>query len=197
MIDSDRESAAEAKNAPDHHGDSIVGSPGASRDDDERVAELLGRRPQGDYEVVLRRIDGSPVVLRNEPLLYSGRPMPTRYWLIDRALNKSIGRLESTGAVDLVEATVDRQALDAAHARYAAERDSRIPADHVGPAPYGGVGGTRVGVKCLHAHYAYYLAGGDDPVGRWVDDRLREQGCHFNPDEPAQRIQPRPDPGDS
>jgi hypothetical protein len=27
-------------------------------------------------------------------------------------------------------------------------------------------------VKCLHAHYAYFLAGGDDPVGRWVDERL-------------------------
>ena len=26
----------------------------------------------------------------------------------------------------------------------------------------------RRGVKCLHAHYAWHLAGGDDPVGRWV-----------------------------
>jgi hypothetical protein len=29
-------------------------------------------------------------------------------------------------------------------------------------------------VKCLHAHYAYLLAGGDDPVGRWVEQRLRD-----------------------
>jgi hypothetical protein len=41
--------------------------------------------------------------------------------------------------------------------------------------PFGGVGGTRVGVKCLHAHYAWFLAGGDDPVGRWVHERLHEQ----------------------
>jgi hypothetical protein len=27
-------------------------------------------------------------------------------------------------------------------------------------------------VKCLHTHYAWYLAGGDDPVGRWVDEQL-------------------------
>ena len=40
-------------------------------------------------------------------------------------------------------------------------------------APSGGVGGTRQGVKCLHAHYAWFLAGGDDPVGRWVERRLR------------------------
>jgi hypothetical protein len=29
-------------------------------------------------------------------------------------------------------------------------------------------------VKCLHAHYAYFLAGGDDPVGRWVEERLTD-----------------------
>jgi hypothetical protein len=29
-----------------------------------------------------------------------------------------------------------------------------------------------VGVKCLHAHYAYLLAGGDDPVGHWVASRV-------------------------
>jgi exopolyphosphatase/guanosine-5'-triphosphate,3'-diphosphate pyrophosphatase len=27
-------------------------------------------------------------------------------------------------------------------------------------------------VKCLHAHLAWYLAGGDDPVGRWVCTQL-------------------------
>lgn len=160
-------------------------APGPGSSDHDRVTELLGRVPQGDYEVVVRRVDGSPVVLRNEPLLYSGRPMPTRYWLIDRALNRAIGRLESTGAVDRVEAEVSVSELDAAHAAYARERDARIPEDHDGPAPYGGVGGTRIGVKCLHAHYAYFLAGGADPVGRWVDDRLREQGTHFDPSVPA------------
>ena len=40
------------------------------------------------------------------------------------------------------------------------------------PRPSAGVGGTRRGVKCLHAHYAWYLAGGDDPVGRWVAERF-------------------------
>ena len=49
------------------------------------------------------------------------------------------------------------------------------PPPHPGPRPTGGVGGTRQGVKCLHAHYAWFLAGGDDPVGRWVDARLREE----------------------
>ena len=33
-------------------------------------------------------------------------------------------------------------------------------------------GGMPTRVKCLHAHYAWFLAGGDDPVGRWVDEQL-------------------------
>ena len=27
-------------------------------------------------------------------------------------------------------------------------------------------------MKCLHAHYAWYLAGGDDPVGQWVAGQI-------------------------
>jgi hypothetical protein len=56
----------------------------------------------------------------------------------------------------------------AAHARYAAERDGAVDPGHRGPRPSGGVGGTRQGVKCLHAHLAWWLAGGDDPVGEWT-----------------------------
>lgn len=149
--------------------------------DRERVRKLLGREPQGRYEIVVRRADGWPVVLRNAPLLCSGRPMPTRFWLIDRELNRDIGRLESDGGVDRAEAEVDAGELAAAHASYGAERDAEVPADHDGPVPSGGVGGTRIGVKCLHAHYANFLAGGHDPVGRWVDERLREHGRAFDP----------------
>ena len=29
-----------------------------------------------------------------------------------------------------------------------------------------------MGVKCLHAHYAWFLAGGADPVGRWTHTTL-------------------------
>ena len=147
--------------------------------DHEAVVRLLGREPQGPYDVVVRRPDGSPVVLANGPFLDSGRPMPTRYWLVDRALVKAVGRLESTGAVDRAEAEVDPEALRAAHDAYAAERDALVPDDHEGPRPFGGVGGTRIGVKCLHAHYANLLAGADDPVGRWVDVHLAATGDAF------------------
>jgi hypothetical protein len=79
-----------------------------------------------------------------------------------------VSRLEADGGVRRAEAEIDAAAIAATHERYAAERDAAIAAGHQGPRPSGGVGGTRTGVKCLHAHVAYTLAGGDDPVGRWA-----------------------------
>ncbi|MEA2685555.1 MAG: uncharacterized protein QOE93_750 [Actinomycetota bacterium] len=143
-------------------------------DDADAVTLLLGRPPQGAFEVVVRDPAGGPVVIRNAPLLGDGTPMPTRYWLVHGELRRLVSGLESSGGVRAAEAAVDPDELLAAHARYAAERDLALPPGHAGPKPSGGVGGTRKGVKCLHAHYAWHLAGGDDPVGRWVADRLAE-----------------------
>jgi hypothetical protein len=141
-------------------------------DDRAMVRELLGRDPQAAFEVVVRDDQGWPVVIRNGPMLDDGRPMPTRYWLIGRVHTVAVSRLEAAGGVRQAEADVDPVELADAHRRYAAERDAELPSDHVGPRPHGGVGGTRIGVKCLHTHYAWFLAGGDDPVGRWVHQRL-------------------------
>jgi uncharacterized protein len=132
------------------------------------VTELLGRPPRGEFTVVVRDRDGGPVVIRNAPLLDDGTPMPTLYWLVGRRAAETVARLEAAGGVRAAEGAVDSDELAAAHDRYRAERDALLPADHAGPRPSGGVGGTRHGVKCLHAHYAWHLAGGDDPVGRWV-----------------------------
>ena len=140
--------------------------------DRARVAELLGRAPEGDFEVVVRDRAGDPVVIRNAPILRDGRPMPTLYWLVGAEARRRVGRLEASGGVRAAEAAVPAAALEAAHARYAAERDATVGVDHTGPRPTGGVGGTRRGVKCLHAHYAWHLAGGDDPVGRWTAAQL-------------------------
>jgi hypothetical protein len=111
-------------------------------------------------------------VIRNAPLLADGTPMPTRYWLVDDDLRRAVSTLEAGGGVRAAEAAVDPMEVAAAHARYAAERDAAIPPGHRGPRPSGGVAGTRKGVKCLHAHFAWYLAGGDDPIGRWVAAHL-------------------------
>jgi uncharacterized protein len=151
-----------------------VGTTDAHHADHDAVAALLGRLPQGDFEVVVRGVSGDPLVIRNAPLLHDGTPMPTRYWLVGERERVLVGRLEAAGGVKRAEAAVDPAALAAAHEVYAAERDALVPADHPGARPSGGVGGTRRGVKCLHAHYAWHLAGGDDPVGKWVADHLSE-----------------------
>lgn len=139
---------------------------------EQAVTELLGRRPRAAFEVVVHDDQGEPVVIRNDPLLTDGTPMPTRYWLVGRKERRAVGRLESSGGVRAAEEAVDPLALAEAHRRYAAERGAALTPGRAGPKPTGGVGGTRRGVKCLHAHYAWHLAGGDDPVGRWVAERL-------------------------
>jgi hypothetical protein len=154
----------------------------ATLDDRVAVRALLGRDPAAEFEVVVRAPDGTPVVIRNAPFTVDGTPMPTRYWLVGPEWNRAVSRLEAAGGVREAEAVVDGDAIARAHLAYAAARDAEIPADHVGPRPSGGVGGTRVGVKCLHAHVAWYLAGGPDPVGAWTVARL---GARPDDEEPA------------
>jgi len=150
------------------------------------VAELLGRAPRAAFRVAARDADGAPVVIENAPLLDDGTPMPTRFWLVGNRARLLVGRLESTGGVDRAEAEIGLEAIDELHARHRAERDALLPAGHAGPRPSGGVGGTRRGVKCLHAHYAAHLAGFDDVVGRWVADHLCEVDGSLTASEPSE-----------
>lgn len=146
----------------------------ASHDDPDtlRVTELLGRPPMGAFEVVVREAEGDPVVIRNAPLLYDGTPMPTRYWLVSSDLRRRVDRLEAAGGVRRAEEEVPAALVAGAHRLAALERDAALPEGWDGPRPSGGVGGTRQGVKCLHAHLAWHLAGGDDPVGRWTAEHI-------------------------
>jgi uncharacterized protein len=160
----------------------------AKADDVAELTALLGRPPQAEFEVVVRTPAGRPAVIRNAPLLDDGTPMPTRYWLVDRELSIAVSRLESSGGVRDAEAAVDPEEVQAAHDAYAAERDAALPPGYAGPRPHGGVGGTRTGVKCLHAHYASYLVDGTDPIGAWVASVLASQ-ARVHPDRgtPKQR----------
>ena len=96
----------------------------ASLADQAAVAALLGREPQGDFEVVVRRTGGAPVVIENAPVLPGGRPMPTRWWLVDPDLNRSVGTIEAEGGVRQAEDEVGVDAMAVAHSRYEALRDA-------------------------------------------------------------------------
>lgn len=155
--------------------------PGASPSPEDlaAVTALIGRTPQGDFRVVVRAADGAPVVLMNAPLLEDGTPMPTLYWLVGNTEVHAVSTLEADGGVNTVEAIIGLDVIDAIHVRYQEQRDAMIPASHEGPRPSAGVGGTRRGVKCLHAHFAHWLAGGDDAVGKWVSQQLDERSVSY------------------
>lgn len=143
----------------------------ASPTDLALVESLLGRSLAGRCAVVVRREDGLPVVIENEPHLRDGTPMPTLFWLVDQDLHAAVSRLESEGGVHRFEALVDLDALSRAHEEYA-QRRRRATVRTESVQAEGGVGGTRVGIKCLHAHLANYLVGANDPVGRLVAEQV-------------------------
>jgi Exopolyphosphatase len=137
------------------------------------VREQLGREPTTPFTVVTRCTGGHPLVIRNAPRDASGAPFPTTYWLTCPDAGKAVARLEADGSIARFnerERTdpVFAGSLNAAHRSYAADRARDLPE----AIEDGGVGGTRRGVKCLHAHYAFHLAGGVDPIGAWVAERV-------------------------
>jgi exopolyphosphatase / guanosine-5'-triphosphate,3'-diphosphate pyrophosphatase len=137
------------------------------------VREQLGREPTTPFVVVVRCTGGHPLVIRNAPLDARGDPFPTTYWLTCPASVKAVARLESEGWIARLNALAEAdpafgERLVAAHRAYAEDRARDLEEAR----GWGGVGGTRTGVKCLHAHYAYHLAGGEDPVGSWVAERV-------------------------
>ncbi len=171
-----------------------------SEPDRALVTAALGRAPAGGFRVVVRDAAGEPLVIKNAPFLDDGTPMPTSYWLVGKKAQSLVGRLESDGGVRRAEDAVPQDEVAAAHERYAQARDAEIPIGHAGPKPSGGVGGTARGVKCLHAHLAWYLAGGATPSAggsrtsspascpvrsrRWTVGRTRPAFSSCPPTEP-------------
>lgn len=116
---------------------------------------------------------GHPLVIQDHPFDRTGEPFPTLYWLTCPDAVRAVSRLEADGWIKRLEQRAQEDAefggsLEAAHRSYAAARGHLVPEAE----GWGGVGGTRAGLKCLHAHYAHHLAGGADPVGSWVAERV-------------------------
>ena len=177
---------------------------------DSEVLALQIGRPLRAASKVLRRCNlGLPIVAEVPPILDTGEPFPTRYWLTCPLAHRRIARIEGEGGVRAIQAKIAADpelsaAVEAAHARYARERDALLStgAQH---RPSGGVGGSSAGVKCLHAHYADFAAGNDNPIGRDLHDTIGEPRCpapcvaivdgglHRNPDwrEPSHDDDPR------
>jgi hypothetical protein len=150
--------------------------------DREAVAVQLGRPPRSVIDVAGRCHLGLPIVIAVPPHLDDGTPFPTRYWLTCPLAVRRVSRVESAGGVKRAEARIEADSeLAAAHAaatnRYVADRDAMIDATREAPMPSGGVGGTMMGVKCLHAHYADHAAGNANPVGAMTAPDVEPLNC--------------------
>lgn len=151
-------------------------------DDDAKVLELQIGRPPRATSTVLRRCSlGLPIVAEVPPILDTGEPFPTRYWLTCPLARRRIARLESEGGVRKMQARVESDPvfagrLETAQERYRRERDALVR-EGAAPRPAGGVGGSSGGVKCLHAHYADHAVGNDNPVGVDVARAIGEPRC--------------------
>jgi exopolyphosphatase/guanosine-5'-triphosphate,3'-diphosphate pyrophosphatase len=149
------------------------------------VRDQLSREPTTPFTVVARCTGGHPLAIRNAPLDTAGEPFPTTFWLTCPEAVKAVSRIEADGAIGRLNERIGDDetfgsTVERAHRAYADER-----AEDLEPArDWGGVGGTRTGIKCLHAHYAYRLAGGDDPVGAWVAERIEP----VHPEQRAGRV---------
>lgn len=151
-------------------------------DDRAVVAAQIERPPRSPIDVVARCHLQLPVVIAVPPYLDDGTPFPTSYWLTCPLAVLRISRLESDGGVKAAERRlaadpVLAQRYENTMTRYAADRDALIDVDREGPRPSGGVGGTRFGVKCLHAQFADFAAGNENVVGEWTAAEVEPLDC--------------------
>jgi hypothetical protein len=151
-------------------------------DDRPTVEAQIGRPPRSPVVVEARCHLGLPVVIEVPPILDDGTPFPTTHWLTCPLAALRISRIESAGGVRAADRNLTEDAslateFEATSARYQADREALMPADWTGPRPSGGVGGSRGGVKCLHAQFADTEAGNTNPIGGRVADAINPLNC--------------------
>ena len=164
-------------------------------DDLAVIAAQLGRAPRAVERIARRCPRGCPAVIMTAPVVAGDdgdELFPTLYWVTCPQLAVRLARLEADGWLARARHLLDNdmafaEAQDSAHRRYAELRrralgrkaTHRLRAGAAGLAAVidgTGVGGTRHPrhVKCLHAHYAHWLATGCDPIGALADTWMQE-----------------------
>ncbi|MFA5785894.1 MAG: DUF501 domain-containing protein [Actinomycetota bacterium] len=141
------------------------------------VGEQIGRPARALLGVVARCARGLPSVAKTAPHLADGTPFPTLYWLTCPAARAAIGGLEAGGLMRELNARLESDAEFAA--AYVAAHESYLAAREELGAIEGrpGAGGMPRRVKCLHVHYAHHAAGGPNPVGALVAQRIEPLNC--------------------
>jgi len=161
--------------------------------DHKIIANQLGREPRGVLGIAIRCKYGYPQVIVNRPIISQAEDVTvfsTTLWLTCPYLCRLISTLESIGMIaDIQERIADdpefAELVKQDHESHAQFRSSLVPDEVLEslarkyPSEHQvivstGVGGTRSpdGVKCLHAHFADYLARGVNQIGAAVFERL-------------------------
>ena len=149
------------------------------------VSWQLGRVPEIDFEVEALCEYGWPAVIRNSPYNTNGFPNANLYYLSCPYLRIEIARLEDSGAISELEDRINSRKIlrdDLVRCQVAHQEEWRRAAEK----------GLREGIresnyiagvsevsrlKCLHAHFAFFLAHRDYLAGALIADSLGSIWC--------------------
>ena len=152
---------------------------------DNIVFRQLGRRPRLPWRVVESCRFGFPRVIVSPSLLDDGDRFPNWAYLTCPHLVRKVSQIEAAGGVSR---WADRVASDEnlrdglkrldAEVREARLLECRASGRDDDVCEGVGLAGQRniYGVKCLHIHVAYALAGLHDPIGNEILEGLRFEG---------------------
>lgn len=157
--------------------------------DIEVITAQLMRKPRGVVGIARRCPRGCPMVIVTMPIIKGPRglePFPTLFWLSCPYLVKEVSRLEALSIISKIESHLKvqdflKRLLIYAHKEYRLLRRELllklegVPQNLIKAVEETGIAGVRNfdHIKCLHAHYAHYLATGKNPVGMIVHKILQ------------------------
>lgn len=141
------------------------------------VRKQLDRNVDNVLGIEKRCSFGFPVVILSYPVR-NNSPFPTIHYLTCPYLVKQISKLEEKGLIPYFESVIGkdenlRMKLEQAHVNVIQKRLNILESSDEKWKPLlseVGTGGIRNfgTVKCLHLHVADYLAGIDNPIGKYV-----------------------------
>jgi hypothetical protein len=174
---------------------------GINLEDWNRVAQQLGYVPLNFISVEAKGPENNPLVVALYPMnrnehassRYQGSellPFPTYLWMTCSILKATISVFEKDGWISIFQKRLDNDSslverMRSAHQSYAKERYSVLDEEHIAlledkgwvePIKSYGIAGIRDfgTVKCLHCHYAHYLARPEhgNIIGEWVAELI-------------------------
>ena len=149
------------------------------------VTWQIGRRPSIEFNVARECDYGWPAVMINSPFNATGDPNPNLFYLCCPYLRVELARLEDAGFIAALQRIIDedsdlKQHLETAQAAH--DHEWRLAAgEQAGSGRAGGVNiagsGETTHLKCLHAHFAYFLTHPDYIVGLRIVEILGNIWC--------------------